>query len=286
MTNSVINNIANALETDNTSNKTDSSANTSSKNETVNSNNDNGTARNLKGKINVETANVREKPDKKSPIIETLDEGDEVTIIEEVDGWYKITNKKISSGYVSKSLVTINEVTSRKGIEQRDLIAISEEDLEKINNALNNSLLESNEISKNDISNETVSSNQVSNNEIIEFAKKFLGYNYVAGGKTPETGFDCSGFTQYIFKNFGYSLGSSASSQNTLGREVSKEELKSGDLLLFYDEGKTKIGHVGIYIDGDKFIHAANPQRGVVIDEFTNNEYYFTRFVSAKRIIE
>ena len=103
---------------------------------------------------------------------------------------------------------------------------------------------------------------------------------------SPETGFDCSGFTKYVFKNFGYTLGSVAADQTSIGKEISKEELEVGDLILFYDEAKTKIGHVGIYLGADEFIHAANATRGVVIDGLSSNSYYNTRFVTARRIVE
>lgn len=215
--------------------------------------------RNAKGKINVETANVRVKADKSSPIIAHLDNGDEVTIVEEIGDWYKITNSEVSTGYVAKHLVTISDVTSRNTSESRK--------------ETNNEIAETSTTTANGLA-------------VVEFAKKYLGTSYVLGGKTPETGFDCSGYTRYVFKNFGYSLGTVAAAQDTVGTEVSRDELKEGDLILFYDEGKTKIGHTGIYIGGDQFIHAANPQRGVVIDGFSTNSYYSTRFVTARRIVE
>lgn len=220
-----------------------------------------GDVRNAKGKINVETANVRAKADKSSSIVAHLDVGDEVTIVEEIGDWYKITNSEVSTGYVAKRLVTISDVTSRNTSESRKETNNESEQIES-------------------------STATVTGLAVVEFAKKYLGTAYVLGGKTPETGFDCSGYTRYVFKNFGYSLGTVAAAQDTVGTEVSRNELKEGDLILFYDEAKTKIGHTGIYIGSDQFIHAANPQRGVVIDGFSTNSYYSTRFVTARRIVE
>ena len=77
-----------------------------------------------------------------------------------------------------------------------------------------------------------------------------------------------------------------AASQTSLGVVVEKENLQIGDLILFYDDAKKKIGHCGIYIGGGDFIHSANPQRGVVIDNLNTNSYYAQRFVTARRIIE
>ena len=57
-------------------------------------------------------------------------------------------------------------------------------------------------------------------------------------------------------------------------------------MIVFYDDAKTKIGHTGIYIGNDEFVHSANPKRGVVIDNIKTNTYYKERFITAKRIVE
>lgn len=81
------------------------------------------------------------------------------------------------------------------------------------------------------------------------------------GCSSPEKGFDCSGFTRYVFGHFGYTLGQVAANQTSVGSIVERGDLQIGDLLLFYDEGKTKIGHCGIYIGGGDFIHSANARK-------------------------
>ena len=224
--------------------------------ETTNTTTTTTEARNDKGIINVETANIRKKADKSSSIIYHLDEGDEVTIVAEEGDWYKITNSEVESGYVSKSLVTVSDVSSRGTQEVREETVQPEE------------------------------TSSAKGDDVANFAKQYLGYSYVLGGKTPETGFDCSGYTRYVFKNFGYSLGTVAADQNSLGTEVARIDLKVGDLILFYNEEKTKIGHTGIYLGNDEFIYAANPDRGVVIDNLSTNSYYSTRFITARRIVE
>ncbi len=95
-----------------------------------------------------------------------------------------------------------------------------------------------------------------------------------------------AGFTKYVYRNFGYTLGTIASAQTTVGIDVtSMTDLKVGDLILFQNEEKTKIGHTGVYLGNGEFIHAANPDRGVVIDNLNTSTYYNTRFVIAKRIV-
>lgn len=236
--------------------------NTNTTNQNTTSENTSSEVRNMKGIINVETANVREKAESSSKIIDKLDEDDEVTIIAEEGDFYKITTNKIESGYVAKRLVTVSDISSRGTVEVRETVEETKAEASTVQTSANKGL------------------------EVIEFAKQYLGYDYVLGGKTPETGFDCSGFTRYVFKNFGYSLGTVAADQTSLGTEIDKSNLKEGDLILFYNEENTKIGHTGIYIGNNEFIHAANPERGVVTDNLVTNSYYATRFVTARRIVE
>lgn len=228
---------------------------------------------NKKGKVNVETAKVRKEASTTAKIVGFLDYNDEITILAEEGEFYKFTEKSVS-GYVHKSLITPIEenVSSRGNAEER----------------VQENVVEDNKISKEEPKQEvSIESNNTSKGkEVAELALKYNGYKYVVGGKNPESGFDCSGFTRYIFLQFGYSLGNTAASQNNLGVEVERSALKEGDLILFYDEQKSKIGHTGIYISGGDFIHSANPERGVVIDNLNTNSYYNERYIVAKRIVE
>lgn len=232
------------------------------------------TSVNKKGKVNVETAKVRKAADKTAKIVGFLDYNDEITITAEEGEWYKFTEKD-TAGYVHKTLITLigeETVSSRGTNEERESYSETQNQESNSNSA---------------VENEPVNNVESSNGQqVADLAKKYLGYKYVVGGKNPETGFDCSGFTRYIFLQFGYSLGTTAAGQNNLGKEVSRSDLKPGDLILFYDEGKTKIGHTGIYISNGDFVHSANPQRGVVIDNLNTNSYYDERYIVAKRVVE
>ena len=224
---------------------------------------------NKPGIVTVETANVRESASTSATIIGFLDYNDTVTITKEEGDWYYVEGEEIS-GYVSKNLISTN-VSSRSLTEERK----NDNDTTVIDQDINNNLTEA-------LSNQ----NTQKGNQIAEYAKQFLGCSYVSGGKTPSSGFDCSGFTKYVYSNFGYTLGNTAATQNNLGKDVNIEDIAIGDLILFYDEGKTKIGHTGIYIGDGNFVHAANASRGVVTDNLNTNSYYNTRIVSIKRIAE
>ena len=229
----------------------------------------------------VETARVRQSASSKGEIIGTLDEDEVVKITGEEGDFYKISTNSIDTGYVSKRLVKEKNVSSRSSnIERTADIEIQDTVTDEANTQLTEIFSQENEVIEEQNTNASIK------NEVIEFAKQYLGYPYVSGGSSPQTGFDCSGFTRYIFGHFGYTLGSTAASQTSLGEVVERENLQTADLILFYDEGMTKIGHVGIFLGDGNFIHSANPKRGVVIDNLNTNSYYTKRFVTARRIVE
>lgn len=126
--------------------------------------------------------------------------------------------------------------------------------------------------------------------DMISYAKKFLGTRYVRGGKSPK-GFDCSGFTSYVFKQFGYSLSTSSSAQYGQGEKLEREEISAGDLLFFTGRNSKsgRVGHVGIAISNDPetgeitFIHAAI-SGGIRIDRISA-PYYKARYLGARRVL-
>ena len=239
---------------------------------------------NKKGIVIVETANVREKASKESEVIDTLDEDDIVTIQSEEGEWYKIVKGNIS-GFVNKKLIDTNNVTSRSMTgsrlnEENNTIEVSSVDNTQVPQDVNDAL--NKEMQKEVIN---VTSVNGRGNEVVSLAQSFMGTSYVSGGKSPATGFDCSGFTYYIYGQFGISLGGSAASQSSAGTPIDRSNLQPGDLLLFYDEGMTKIGHVGIYVGNGVFVHSANPRRGVVTDNLNTSSYYNARYVGARRLV-
>lgn len=120
--------------------------------------------------------------------------------------------------------------------------------------------------------------------EIADYALQFLGYRYVYGGASP-SGFDCSGFTSYVYKQFGYSLNRSASDQLDNGTPVSRGELQPGDLVIFKKGNSSKRAtHVGLYIGNNQFIHASTSKVGVIISRMSD-AYYTTGFVGGRRIV-
>lgn len=128
----------------------------------------------------------------------------------------------------------------------------------------------------------STSASSVSGQDIVNFAGRFLGYKYRWGGTSPDTGFDCSGFVYYVFKNFGITVNRVASDQAANGVHVDAGSIQPGDILCFYS-GSSYIGHVGIYIGNNKFIHASNSTTGVIISDLSG--YYVTRGFEARRLV-
>ncbi|ASA26566.1 hydrolase [Paenibacillus donghaensis] len=108
-----------------------------------------------------------------------------------------------------------------------------------------------------------------------------LGTKYVSGGVSTN-GFDCSGFTMYVFDKIGINLPHQSGSQYQMGTAISRSDLREGDLLFFNTSGKG-VSHVGIYVGDDKFAHASS-KRGVTISTLSDS-YYVDRYVGAKRIM-
>lgn len=123
--------------------------------------------------------------------------------------------------------------------------------------------------------------------DLLSEAHRYIGRPYVHGAKGPKA-FDCSGFTSYVYRQFGYTISPSSRAQYTEGTNVERNDLRKGDLVFFTSRRSGKnVGHVGIVVSADnesgdfKFIHAS--VKGVKVSDFEG--YYLGRYVGARRII-
>lgn len=124
-----------------------------------------------------------------------------------------------------------------------------------------------------DSSNIYTASGSGSGKEIAAFACQYVGYPYVAGGTSLTEGADCSGFTQAVYRAFGYSIPRSSSSQRSAGREVSYAEAEPGDLICY-------AGHVALYIGNGQIVHASTVKTGIKIGNALYRE-----ILSVRRIV-
>lgn len=124
-----------------------------------------------------------------------------------------------------------------------------------------------------------------SGSDIASFAMQFVGVPYVYGGASP-SGFDCSGFTRYVFAQFGVKLPHGATPQLNSGTEVSRDNLQPGDLVFFQGTYATSsaASHCGIYIGDGQFIHSASSgNRGITISNLSDS-YYSRHYLTARRV--
>ncbi len=121
--------------------------------------------------------------------------------------------------------------------------------------------------------------------KITSLAKKKLGRKYVWGATGAKNTFDCSGLTKYVYNENGIKLPRRAIAQSKVGKRISRENLKKGDLVFFDTSKKRKgyVNHVGIYIGDNKFLHASSAKKKVVITSL-DKPFYSQRFKVARRV--
>lgn len=119
--------------------------------------------------------------------------------------------------------------------------------------------------------------------EVIINALSLTGIKYKYGGNSPETGFDCSGFVRYVFRNAAnLTLPPTARAISQIGKTVKKDELKPGDLV-FFNTLKSAFSHVGIYIGDNKFVHAPRSGASVRVENMQQG-YWASHFNGAQRL--
>lgn len=206
--------------------------------------------------------NVREEQSADSRRIGYIDNGENVKVVEDCGDWLKVQYTDSKQGYVSAEYVSVHEeFVYAKSIEEE-----RREEAER--QALAARAKEAEQSTPEVIGTITFPTNQYTSNEelrtaIVDYAMQYLGNKYVHGGRSLAGGTDCSGFTCYIYKDFGYSLSRTPSGQySTNGRSVSYDEIQPGDIICY---GKSKCTHVGLYIGDGQIIHSANSRKGVII---------------------
>ena len=219
------------------------------------------------GVIEYSLVNLRSGPSTASSLVDQASDGEKVFIFGFNCGWYKVKyNGQIC--YVRSDLVSLTEVPYSNYAG-------------KGSSSSGSSSSSSSSSSAPSYENNTSYDSSSIGSQIATYAQKFVGYPYVYGGTTP-SGFDCSGFVQYIYRQFGCSINRTATAQLGNGYSVSYDDLRPGDLV-FFGYGSSA-SHVGMYIGGGQFVHAQNSSTGVVISSLAGS--YASRYIGARRIAE
>lgn len=267
--------------------------------------------------IQCAAANLRSEPDSTATKTDVLYNGSLCTLLEQDGDWYKVQYGS-TTGYVLASLMSTtndasdgstnvesyNAIVAREQAEAEAAAAkaqqaaatkpgASQPTSTPAQSTPSNDYVEDNsqepayeepayeEPAYEEPAYEEPSYDSGSSSSIVSVAQNYLGVPYVWGGTSP-SGFDCSGFTQYVFRQCGYSINRTADAQYSNGSYVSYDSLQAGDLVFFANTySASGITHVGIYIGGGQFIHAANG--GVKISSLSES-YYSSRYYGARRI--
>lgn len=248
---------------------------------------------------------LREGPTTSDAVVTTLNKSVAVAVLDDsVDGWYKIAyNGK--SGYVSADYLVIDQdnifstygrtnddgvnVRSAPSTDAEVLASVKDGTVVTVNGFVDGWYDVTCEYGtegyiRSDYLDLTASDASSSGGSIVDTAMAHLGTRYVYGGASPK-GFDCSGFTMYVYQQYGYSLPHTATGQWKSGvgdRVYSISELQPGDLVFFNDPSRNAgkaCSHAGIYIGNGQHIHASSSRsNGVIISDLTSG-YYNTYFV-------
>lgn len=203
------------------------------------------------------SVNFRSQPNTSSSVLASLRNGTVVSVTGVQGGWFKVTYNG-QKGYVHPDYLSFSNVQGSGPTGSSGSSSITPP---------------SNSVSYNGSSEKRAA--------VLEYAAQFLGTPYVYGGSTP-SGFDCSGFTSYVFANTVGSIPRVAQSQFDATTRVALEDLEPGDLV-FFGSSPSSISHVGIYVGDDTFIHS--PHTGEVVKYEPLTGSYLNRFQGGGRVI-
>lgn len=251
---------------------------------------------------------MRTEPSTEASVVMSLEKGTAVAILDDaMDGWYQISyNGK--TGYVSADFLEVNQSTEFKSYGRVNGQGVNLRDVASTDGAVAGSLKEGDVLNVTglidgwysvdsdtygsgyvrsdfvDLTNSKSSASGGGNGGLVDIARKYLGTRYVYGGASP-SGFDCSGFTMYIYKQIGYSLPHTATGQWQSGvgtRVYSSSELQPGDLVFFNDPSRNAgkaCSHAGIYAGNGQIIHSSSSRSGGVIYSDLTSGYYAKYFI-------
>ena len=185
--------------------------------------------------VNTDILNVRSESNTAAKIWTQISNSEKYLVVSQQDGWVEIELENDNNAFVSTDFVDVRYA---------------------LNEAIKFSPIE-----------EAAMASQSKRTQIVNYALQFLGNRYVWGGTSLTKGCDCSGFTMQILGNYGVSLPHYSGSQAQMGKKISSDEMRPGDLI-FYSNSKGTINHVAMYIGNGQIVHAASRRSGIKISQW------------------
>ena len=185
--------------------------------------------------VNTDVLNVRAEPNTDAKIWTQISNSEKYIVVSQQDGWVEIELENDNNAFVSTDFVDVryalNEAIKFSPVEEAAIAA------------------------------------QSRRAQIVNYALQFLGNRYVWGGTSLTNGCDCSGFTMKILGNYGVSLPHYSGSQAQMGKKISSDQMRPGDLI-FYSNSRGTINHVAMYIGNGQIVHAASRRSGIKISQW------------------
>lgn len=213
--------------------------------------------------VKADRLNVRKDATVESDRIGYMDNEEKAKLIEKLDGWMKVQYLS-KEGYVSADYVQIvEEYTYAKTLEEERKELEAQRALEQREKVSENLVPENTEIVQ--PPNTYYETNTELRASIVNYALQYVGDKYVSGGTSLATGTDCSGFTCFVYADFGYSISRTPEGQfSGAGRSIDYSQIQPGDIICYSSNGGRSCTHVAMYIGDGQVVHAANSRKGVI----------------------
>lgn len=236
--------------------------------------------------VQADRLNVRAGQSVEEACIGHIDHGEKVKLLEDCGEWLRVQYTDRKEGYVAAEYVTVlEEYTYARTLEEEQAqIATEEEQEEQAEVSAEGeqeTQAEADTQAETDTRAEqetvaeqttglpaaTDTSNEELRREIVNYAMQYVGNKYVSGGSSLASGTDCSGFTCFTYADFGYSISRTPQGQYSgAGRSIDYSEILPGDIICYSSNGGKSCTHVAIYIGDGQIVHAANSQKGVIVE--------------------